>query len=456
MKLPIYELKISEEMNEESEVQAIAIVDFPAIKKDFLVFNEQFVQPSQNESESDFMSRCISYNVGEGKDQDQAVAICSSKWQNKFNAELSIYEYTPKHFDMCPGAIATFTHLVSMNVGIEEQGMVRSAAQIADNIFGIEKEVIAKNFATTQQVIEVEILTDDFVDLMREIDKLVGMVHNVDYMYNHLAKVKSYQTQTQNFQSYTDYPKQAQENAKIALRWAEENGWGECGTPVGKARANQLANGEPISRDTIARMSGFERHRQNSQKELGDGCGRLMWLAWGGDAGVEWATRKLEQIDKMRKQERFSIVNEDKRIISGALMIAEELIYRNNELGEHYVKFSADTIKAIAIKFAKKQYNQNVNLMHDPKQKVEGVTMFESWLTDSERGILPMKGFENVPDGSWFGSFYVENEEVWKSVKSGDYKGFSVEGMFEYDKPMSMEENTLKKIEKLLNEIITD
>jgi hypothetical protein len=67
-----------------------------------------------------------------------------------------------------------------------------------------------------------------------------------------------------------------------------------------------------------------------------------------------------------------------------------------------------------------------------------------------------MKGFENVPDGSWFGSFYVENEEVWKSVKSGDYKGFSVEGMFEYDKPMSMEENTLKKIEKLLNEIITD
>jgi hypothetical protein len=44
-------------------------------------------------------------------------------------------------------------------------------------------------------------------------------------------------------------------------------------------------------------MAGFERHRQNSQKELGDGCGRLMWLAWGGDEGVEWAQRKLKQID---------------------------------------------------------------------------------------------------------------------------------------------------------------
>lgn len=98
--------------------------------------------------------------------------------------------------------------------------------------------------------------------------------------------------------SYTDYPKQATENAKIALRWAEENGWGSCGTDVGKQRANQLAKGEPISRDTIARMAAFERHRQNSQKELGDGCGRLMWLAWGGDEGVEWAQRKLEQLNK--------------------------------------------------------------------------------------------------------------------------------------------------------------
>jgi len=99
-------------------------------------------------------------------------------------------------------------------------------------------------------------------------------------------------------ESYDDYPQEAVENAKRALRYAEEYGWGSCGTPVGKARANQLAKGEPISRETIARMSAFERQRENSDRELGDGCGRLMWLAWGGDAGVEWAARKLEQIDR--------------------------------------------------------------------------------------------------------------------------------------------------------------
>ena len=97
-------------------------------------------------------------------------------------------------------------------------------------------------------------------------------------------------------ETYNDYPKEASENAKIALRYAKENGWGSCGTPVGKQRANQLANGENISEETISRMASFIRHKQNSQKELGDGCGRLMWLAWGGDAGIEWASNKLKQI----------------------------------------------------------------------------------------------------------------------------------------------------------------
>jgi hypothetical protein len=98
--------------------------------------------------------------------------------------------------------------------------------------------------------------------------------------------------------TYNDYPKAAVENAKAALRWAEKNGWGSCGTPVGKIRANQLAKGENISKETIARMAGFERHRQNSDKELGDGCGRLMWLSWGGDEGIEWASRKLDALNR--------------------------------------------------------------------------------------------------------------------------------------------------------------
>ena len=117
-----------------------------------------------------------------------------------------------------------------------------------------------------------------------------------------IEQIKQIILQEENLESYTDYPQEASENAKIALRYAEENGWGDCGTPVGKARANQLANREPISEETISRMASFARQRENGQKELGDGCGRLMWLAWGGDAGVDWAQRKLEQIKNNLKK----------------------------------------------------------------------------------------------------------------------------------------------------------
>ena len=106
------------------------------------------------------------------------------------------------------------------------------------------------------------------------------------------------------FESYTDYPEAAKNNAKRAIEWAEENGWGSCGTAVGKQRAHQLANGEPISEDTIARMAAFERHRQNSDTPYSEGCGGLMWDAWGGSAGVNWAQSKLGKIrEEMFKDE---------------------------------------------------------------------------------------------------------------------------------------------------------
>lgn len=99
-------------------------------------------------------------------------------------------------------------------------------------------------------------------------------------------------------ETYNDYPESASNNAKRALKWADENGWGSCGTAVGKARANQLANKENISRDTIARMASFKRHQQSKDVPYSEGCGGLMWDCWGGTSGIEWAINKLKQIDK--------------------------------------------------------------------------------------------------------------------------------------------------------------
>jgi len=97
--------------------------------------------------------------------------------------------------------------------------------------------------------------------------------------------------------SYNDYPEAAVNNARRAVEYASKNGWGDCGTLVGKARASQLAKRENITRDTIARMASFKRHQQYKDVPYDEGCGGLMWDAWGGTEGIEWAIRKLEQID---------------------------------------------------------------------------------------------------------------------------------------------------------------
>ncbi len=153
---------------------------------------------------------------------------------------------------------------------------------------------------------------------------------------------------------------------------------------------------------------------------------------------------------------KFQIVSEDKRIISGPVMLADVPIYRNDPTnGEYYVVFTKDTIFKIAQKFFKKGYQANVNLMHDSNQQVEGVTMFESFISDVDRGILPMKGFEDAPDGSWFGSFKVEDDNVWQMIKEGKFKGFSVEGIFEYQKAKKKEKNKeiMQKILEILSQV---
>lgn len=150
-----------------------------------------------------------------------------------------------------------------------------------------------------------------------------------------------------------------------------------------------------------------------------------------------------------QKPLQFEIQSEERRIISGPAMIAGSRIYRHDaELGEYYVVFSAETIYCIVQKFFAKSFHQNFNLMHDPNLSVSGVNVFESFIVDKERGICPMKGYEDAPDGSWFISAKVENDEVWQLIKEGRIRGFSVEGLFQYKMPVKQ-----SKVESILSAI---
>ena len=108
------------------------------------------------------------------------------------------------------------------------------------------------------------------------------------------------------FESYSDYPEGVKNNARRALDWVEKNGWGSCGTPVGKQRVNQLAKGEPISVDTIKRIYSYvSRHEVDleTSKSFGDGCGYLMMMSWGGLAAGRWAHNKLKELGLLEEAE---------------------------------------------------------------------------------------------------------------------------------------------------------
>ena len=101
--------------------------------------------------------------------------------------------------------------------------------------------------------------------------------------------------------------------ANRALRWKKEGKATGAGTMVGWTRAGQLSRGEALSLSTVKRMySFFSRHEVDKKGKdfyntSNPSNGRIMWDAWGGDAGFSWSRKIVEREKNMKK----SYVQED-------------------------------------------------------------------------------------------------------------------------------------------------
>lgn len=124
-------------------------------------------------------------------------------------------------------------------------------------------------------------------------------------------------------------------------------------------------------------------------------------------------------------------LNSEKRIITGVIALADTPIYRYSpEMGEYYVVFSKDVVRKMVEKFAKDDLFKSVNIQHDDNRFVDGIYMFESYIVDKERGISPVE-FSDIPDGSWIGSYKIDDIELWNEIVNGDkLNGFSLQGLF--------------------------
>jgi hypothetical protein len=128
---------------------------------------------------------------------------------------------------------------------------------------------------------------------------------------------------------------------------------------------------------------------------------------------------------------KLQLANEAEHKVTGVVCLADTPIYRRDDVkGEYYIVFTKETIKAMVDRYAKNGLFNSVNLEHNPENFVNSVFMVECFIKDVDKGISPT-GFEDVPNGSLFCTFKVEDEKLWNEIVNTDhFNGFSLEGIF--------------------------
>ena len=300
------ELYIDEE-NEFSGIEAISVVENPAIEEDFIALKKHEVQLAEVDAEKRIL-------MGPALIPNKQIYRTNGEEEyNIFFSEDTVKKASELFLSRGKQNNSTLEHQVDLQgLSVVESWIIEDSEMDKSKKYGL-------SLPKGTWMVSVKVNNDDiWNNYVKEgkvkgfsiegffADKLDGPNESVeeDFSSDELdaiatlydledAMLASY---GEELESYADYPDSASNNAKRALEWKKENG-SSCGTSVGWRRASQLANKQPLSRSTIARMASFKRHQQNKDVPYSEGCGGIMWDAWGGSAGVNWAISKLKKID---------------------------------------------------------------------------------------------------------------------------------------------------------------
>ena len=276
-------------------VEAISVVENPAIESDFIALNKQEIKLAEIDKEKRLLMGALLIPQKpiyrrNGKDEyyiffsKKTVAKASQMYLQNGNQSNSTLEHDAQLKDLT----------------LVESWIVEDKEKDKTALYGLDVPV-----GTWMGSVKVD--NDEIWNDYVKTGKVKGFSiegYFADKLERPNEELKE-DLAKEELESYTDYPQGATNNAKRALKWVEANGWGSCGEATGKNRANQLAKREPISKDTIARMASFKRHQQHKDVAYSEGCGGLMWDAWGGSAGVNWASRKLKEIKELSELKKL-------------------------------------------------------------------------------------------------------------------------------------------------------
>lgn len=152
-----------------------------------------------------------------------------------------------------------------------------------------------------------------------------------------------------------------------------------------------------------------------------------------------------------QKQIKLSTIDNDKRLLLGAVLVPDLEIYRNQNGHEFFIKFSKETIRKSMENFFKMSYQQNSSLEHD--KEIEGVTFVESWIKEDDVHDKSVQYGMNEPIGTWYATMKVDNDVIWNDyVKTGQVKGFSIDGMFDLEK-INLTQTNMNLSEQITNAI---
>jgi len=321
----VYELKI---LDESDEVYAVSLVSSPAIELGWVAFDKEEIKFEKVDEEKQLVlgpilipNKRILRIDGEGNSyhvflKPETIEQLAQKYlKNKYNdavtvehekridgvslVESWITESTTKD----KSALYGFSVPIGTWMGIFKVTDDKVWQQIKEKKFsGFSIEGLFSHSLVAAAKVELELMEKD-IDTLDDFEaeivlKKIRAVISKDNRYNKKKRI--------DLESYSDYPDSVKNAAKKALEWADKNGWGSCGTPVGKQRANQLAKGEPLSVDTIKRMYSYvSRHEIDleTSKTYSDGCGKLMMDSWGGLAAGRWAKSKLKELGLITENE---------------------------------------------------------------------------------------------------------------------------------------------------------
>jgi hypothetical protein len=345
--MKLYELTIEDN---EDEIFAISIVESPAIESDFMYFGKETQMFAAVDTEQRMLigpilipDKHILRVDGEGQPynvfftKDTVKRLAQMYLQKKYTDKATLeHDSNIKGVDLVESWVKDTPLDKSNGYGLNLPkgtwvGMfkvtndkiwndyVKTGKVKGFSIEGLFSHKLIK--ASLEEIIEKDIAELSDVEANVILSHLKALIKK-DSRYKVGKRVE--------MESYSDYPDGVKSNAKAALKYANDNGWGSCGTPVGKQRANQLAKGEPISLDTIKRMYSFlSRHEGDleTSKSFTDGCGYLMYMAWGGKSALGWSRNKLRQLGLLTQTEAQPTIPNStypgeraKKIISPALI----------------------------------------------------------------------------------------------------------------------------------------